>query len=281
MEPLFDTDTAAVLLPTDPPPFQVINPEGSTPLLLVCDHASNRIPAHLDNLGLDETTLNDHIAWDPGAADVVRIIAARLNCRAVVSNYSRLLIDVNRDPLEETELSIPKVSDGRCIPGNLVLSDTEVNARIDALFTPYHAEIQRQQKSLMRDGRPPALFSVHTFTAAMQRDGLLRPWHAGMLWNQDPRMAHPLMAWLRQHDHLTIGDNQPYSAREFAYTIDRHGHDRGIANCAIEIRQDLLIDQAEAFWWGSMLADGLERVLNNPDLYRYQFYSDAGLSMRE
>ncbi len=265
--------TGKLLREGDPPPFRLVNEQGATPLLLVCDHASNHIPAHLDNLGLDPGVLQEHVAWDPGAADVAELISRHLNCRAVLANYSRLLIDVNRDPADNDPSMIPEISDGYRIPGNQQLTALQKRQRYDELMEPYHQAIDRQLALLTEFAPAPLLFSIHTFTPMMKGSSKPRPWHAGMLWNADPRIALPLIAHLRQHDHLLIGDNEPYSARQIAYTIDRHGHQHGYPNCAIEIRQDLLKDHTDCQWWAERLAEGLQQVLQTQGIHQQEVFS--------
>ncbi|MEH6624991.1 MAG: N-formylglutamate amidohydrolase [Motiliproteus sp.] len=265
-------NTKKLLREDDPPAYQVVNPEGKTPLLVVCDHASNFIPKHLNGLGLDKQLLTDHIAWDPGSADVAEIICQQLGCRAVLSNYSRLLIDANRDPADQDPSMIPQISDGYQIPGNQNLSPEQKQQRLEEILNAYHAGIETELKGLKQYSIAPLLFSIHTFTPAMQGCSKPRPWHAGMLWNADPRIALPLMHHLRQHDHLIIGNNEPYSARDVAYTIDRHGHDHGYPNCAIEIRQDLLKDHTDCLWWGERLAEGLLKVLDTEEIQQVKYF---------
>ncbi|WP_207061443.1 N-formylglutamate amidohydrolase [Motiliproteus sp. SC1-56] len=263
----------SLLSPDDPRAFTLINPTAVAPLLLVCDHASNYIPPHLNHLGLPPSLREDHIAWDRGAADLVQLLSDRLECRAVLANYSRLLIDVNRDPKLNEPSLIPEVSDNHPIPGNQGLTPEERRQRVLRISDPYHHEIERQLLALGAFVKAPMIFSIHTFTPAM-RGGQPRPWHAGMLWNQDPRIAKPLMAHLRRHEHLMIGDNEPYSGREFAYTIDRHGHAQGLPNCAIEIRQDLLESHEACLWWADKLSDGLQEIMKHADVFQVRFYPD-------
>lgn len=259
----------------DPLPYEIVNPASTTPLLLVCDHASNHIPPQLNQLGVKDEVLQDHVAWDPGAAIVTKRIAETLSCTAVLGNYSRLLIDVNRDPETQLDSMIPEVSDHYHIPGNQHLSDQDKQTRIDEIHEPYHRAIAQRLDALNRLEPAPLLFSIHSFTQMMNGSQQLRPWHAGILWNADPRMAKPLMEHFRQHDHLVIGDNEPYSARAFAYTIDRHGHHRGIPNCAIELRQDLLQNEEDYDWWVTHLSKGLQRILNIPGIHQQKFYDLA------
>ncbi len=261
-----------LLTHNEPLPYRIFNPSGSAPLLLVCDHASNHIPAHLNNLGLDTDALEDHVAWDPGAARVTELICDRLNCRAVLANYSRLLIDLNRDPAVDELSTIPQISDHYPIPGNQSLTETQRAQRIEYIHEPYHRAIDAQLNELSQWVAAPLLFSIHTFTPVMRGCDKPRPWHAGMLWNNDPRLAMPLMEYLHSHDHLCIGDNQPYSGRDIAYTMMRHGDASGFANCAIEIRQDLLKDQDDCLWWAEHLAQALEQILAKPGIHQQEFF---------
>ena len=250
--------------PADPPQFEVFNPEGTAPLLLICDHASRAIPAAMNGLGLDEDKLGRHIAYDIGAADVTRRLAKRLGAPAVLAGYSRLLVDVNRAPGDPA--MTPEVSDGVPVPGNQGLSEADLAARVEAFFWPYHHAITNALAHLWRIGPPPALFSVHSFTPSM--DGEDRLWDVGVLWNRDPRLAPPLIAALAAQDSLHVGDNKPYSGRDLAYSIDLHGGSAGLANCAVEIRQDHLETAAEASRWSAIMGNALAAILTGETVNR-------------
>ncbi len=267
-----DVNFPPLLQATDPSPFRILNPASATPVLLVCDHASNYIPDHLNQLGVNDDIINDHVAWDPGAAIITERLANLLDCPAVLCNYSRLLIDVNRDPKTQRNSLVPAVSDEYLIPGNQNLTDSLIQARVDTFHEPYHRAISERLDALNRLEAAPLVFSIHSFTQQMNGEQQMRPWHAGILWNADPRMAMPLMEHLRQHDHLVIGDNEPYSGKLFAYTMDRHGHHRGFPNCAIELRQDLLQTEEDFDWWVKHLFDGLNRVLAIKGIHQQKFY---------
>ena len=183
----------SLLAGDEPRPFELINPEGAARVLLTCDHASRFIPRSLNQLGLDEATLLRHIAWDIGAAEVTRHLARRLDLPALLSGFSRLVIDPNRQP--DAPSSIPAISDGVTIPGNLVLSAAAIEARRRDLFEPYHAATAAQLDRATASGTAPAIVSVHSFTPVME--GVERPWQVGILWNRDGRLANPLIARLR------------------------------------------------------------------------------------
>jgi predicted N-formylglutamate amidohydrolase len=248
----------------------VINPQGKAPLLLLCDHASNAIPRRLAGLGLPVDALGEHIAVDIGAAEVCRQMAAMLDCPAVLCGYSRLVIDCNRQPGDPT--AIPPVSDEIVIPGNQNLSQEAAQQRTDAIFWPYHraasdtlAQLWRQQPD-----RPPMVIAMHSFTPCLS-DGAPRPWHVGLLWNQDNRMMVPMMAALRQQG-WSVGDNEPYSGREIAYTLDSHATAAGLPHVAVEIRQDLINTPQGAAAWAGHMAQALQGLLGVPEMHRVEHY---------
>lgn len=257
--------SAALLGPDDPPPFTIRRPAGRAPVLLACDHAGRAVPRALDRLGLDEAALSRHIAWDIGAAAVTRLLAAALDAPAVLGGFSRLVIDCNRDPADPT--SIPTVSDGVTIPRNHALSAADRAARAAAIFRPYHAAIAARLDEALAEGIVPAFIAIHSFTPAMS--GVARPWHVGVLWDEDPRLPVPLLEALRAEPGLVVGDNQPYSAREPAgYTVRRHAERRGLAHVAVELRQDLVADAAGAAEWAGRLAAALRPILARPEVHR-------------
>ncbi len=254
--------------PDDPPPYEIINPDGSAPILLVCDHASRVLPAAVGRLGLPEEALERHIAYDIGAADLTRMLAGRLDAPAVLAGYSRLLIDVNRQPGDPQ--SIVNASDGIAIPGNNALSEAEQEMRARLFHWPYHHAIDRVFAHLRRRGPEPLLFSIHTFTPSF--GGRDRLWDIGILWNRDPRIAVPLLDLLRKHADLHVGDNEPYSGREIAYTLNLHAGAAGLPNAAVEIRQDHCEIVEELRRWTDILGDSLEAVLRMNHLHKIEMF---------
>ncbi len=258
-----------LLGPDDPAPVELCHAAGAAPVLLTCDHASPVIPRALAGLGLAPDLVRQHIGWDIGAAAVTRLLAPALDAPALLSGYSRLVVDCNRDPEDPT--SIPAASDGVAVPGNRDLSPEQRAARIDACFRPYHAAIAARLDALLAADRVPALISIHSFTPVM--NGFARPWHVGILWDKDPRIPVPLLAALRADATLVVGDNQPYSAREPAgYTVRHHAVARGLPHVAIELRQDLIADAAGAAAWAARLAAALAPILARRDIYRLARY---------
>ena len=248
----------------DPPPFELLNPDGAAPVVFLCDHASNRVPRALDNLGLPPEALERHIAWDIGAAALTRRLSAHFDAPAVLAGYSRLVIDCNRRI--EDEQSILSLSDGTMVPGNLGLTDEDAATRAEACFEPYHRACAAVIDGVEARGKVPPVVIVHSFTPEM--NGTRRPWHAGILWHEDGRMALPLLRALRTRDGLVIGDNEPYSgASPVGYTMPEHAARHGRANVQIEVRQDLVADAAGIERWSAILIEALGEVLAGPSLY--------------
>ncbi|HEB80166.1 MAG TPA: N-formylglutamate amidohydrolase [Rhodospirillales bacterium] len=254
--------------PGDPPLFKALNEGAERPLLLICDHASRAIPRSMDSLGLPEEVLERHIAYDIGAAQVTELLAHRLGVPALLAGYSRLLIDANRAPGDP--MSVLEVSDGVSIPGNQDLSEADLTRREETFFEPYHNAVTNALAQLWRLGRAPALLSIHSFTPSL--NGEDRQWDIGVLWNRDPRIALPLIEKLSAHEGLHVGDNEPYSGREIAYSLDLHGGAAGLANCAVEIRQDHLETPGGAARWAELLGDAFEEILAIDYLYKVEHF---------
>ncbi len=243
--------------PQDPPPASLLNPQGRSTLLLVCDHASNAVPTVLGDLGVHERERARHIAWDIGAATVTRMLSRRFDAPAVLAGFSRLVIDCNRPPGDPT--SIPEVSDGTLIPANRGLDEAAMVARIEEIFWPYHQAVSGMMVRMRCRSTLPVLVAVHSFTPVMA--GFRRPWHIGVLWDRDPRIARPLLHHLRGRAELVVGDNEPYSGREVGFTMDTHAGCAGLPHVELEIRQDLLADETGCRRWADIVGDALDAVL--------------------
>ena len=264
-----DVSSAPLLGPEDPAPVETCRAAGCAPLLITCDHASLEIPRALGDLGVPAAQRRQHIGWDIGAAEVTRRLAVRLDAPALLTGFSRLVVDCNRR-LDDRS-SIPAVSDGVPVPGNCDLSDADRTARIEALFHPYHRAIATRLDAVLAAGVVPALISIHSFTPVM--NGRARPWHVGILWDKDPRIAVPLLAALRAEAGLVVGDNEPYSAREpVGYTMRQHGVGRGLPHVAIELRQDLVDDADGAAAWAERLARALRPIIAMSEVRCIQRY---------
>jgi predicted N-formylglutamate amidohydrolase len=223
------------------------------------------VPRALGELGLAPATFDRHIAWDIGAAEVARHLAKALDAPLVLSGYSRLVIDLNRRLDDPT--SIPEVSDGVLVPGNRALTAAERARRAAALFRPYHQAIAAELARIAARGRPPAIVSVHSCTPIFH--GFERPWHIGVLWNEDPRLAVPLMARLAARGDVVVGDNQPYSARDgHGYTVRTHAEQPSLPHVLLEVRQDLIDTHHGAATWAGVLHEALAPLLADAALRR-------------
>ena len=255
----------SLLAADEPAVFQVIHGGSDRRLIIACDHASNRIPRSLGTLGLADHYLEDHIAWDIGAAAVTQILCRRLGCVAVLGNYSRLVVDLNRHMNDATVM--PAISDGVLIPGNLSQSEAQRVQRIREMHSPYHEAIRREIDLMSSADQRPVMITLHSFTP--QQHGLPRPWDAGVLWDADSRLALRLMARLRSSGDVCVGDNEPYSGRHPAdFTLDHHAELVGLAHAGVEIRQDLVTDKRGQAGWCDRLARAFEAILDDEDLYR-------------
>ena len=265
MPPLKRQVSEPLLGPSDPPPFEFVDRRDMTRYLVVADHAGNAVPASLQGLGLARGLFNKHIALDIGSRATAMLIAERLGASLVMGNYSRLVVDLNRD-LDDPTAFIPE-SDGVAIPGNRDLGVDEKRQRSAAIFQPYHDAIDNLIDDFLLKGTVPVMLSVHSFTPVL--GNRRRPWHIGVLWDKDPRIALPLLEKLRQDRDLVVGDNEPYSGHRHAdYTVDNHAEGRGLANVSIEIRQDLLHDKAGVERWTALLVDALTEILADETLYK-------------
>jgi len=243
-----------LLAPDEPPAFIEVGRQRRSKFVIVVDHASRRIPRRLGDLGLPATELQRHIAWDIGALGVARLVAAELDATLVAQNYSRLVIDCNRDPKVAT--SIPTLAESTPIPGNTDLSEQQIAARRREIFDPYHDHVRALLDERLAAGRPTILVSQHSMTDIFK--GVRREMHAAVLYNRDRRFAGLVLDILRREPQLHIADNEPYFVSdETDYTIPRHGEARGLPHVEIEIRQDLLLDDAGQREWATRIGNAL------------------------
>ena len=231
-------------------------------LIILCDHAANAFPPGYGTLGLPTAQLQRHIAYDIGAAAITRELSALLGVPAVMTRYSRLLIDPNRGADDPT--LIMRLSDGAVVPGNRHLTPEERRTRTDRYYRPYHDTVSSVLQACMASGVPPAILSIHSFTESWKATP--RPWHASILWDRDPRLAQPLLDALYAEGDLIVGDNQPYHGGLEGDTMWTHGTGNGLAHCIIEVRQDLIRDAAGQTAWATRLARLMRGLLDRPDL---------------
>jgi predicted N-formylglutamate amidohydrolase len=243
-------------------PFRRIDGDFRSGVLLLCDHAENTIPPVYGTLGLTAEDLGRHIAYDIGAAGVTEHLARALRAPALLTRYSRLLIDPNRGRDDPT--LIMQLSDGRVVPGNAVLDDAEIEARIEDYYEPYHRAIGEAIDAAVAAGKPPVILAIHSFTQAWK--SVPRPWHVAVLWDKDPRLACALLGELAAIPGITVGDNVPYSGQLKGDTLYQHGTLRGLAHALIEVRQDLILGPEGQEEWGERLASVVRTVLAAADL---------------
>jgi predicted N-formylglutamate amidohydrolase len=242
-----------LLEPDEPAPVEVFNAGGQAALVIVCDHAGRALPKALGTLGVSDADLRSHIAWDIGAAQVARRLGQLLDAPVFLQRYSRLVIDCNR-PLTAAD-SMPAMSGGVAIPGNRELQASATEQRVRAIFEPYHAAISTELEQ--RPGY--ALIAIHSFTPELF--GVRRPFHAGVLYAQDARFAAPLLAALREDTTFVVGDNQPYAASAATdYAVIEYGERRGAPYVELEVRQDLVADEAGQQRWAERFARAIQPV---------------------
>ena len=250
--------------PEDPPPFQVVNADGSAPFLLVCDHASRAIPHAMKQLGVADWVLERHVARDIGARALTLALSERFDAPAVLAGYSRLVVDLNRQ-LHDSSAFI-KVSDGIAIPGNIEMDERERTERIQSFFDPYHAAVDEALARFTQRGHVPGLLSIHTCTPVYNR--VVRRWHVGVMWDKDPRIARPLLENLARVPDVCVGDNEPYSgAHPNDFTIDHHAESNGFPCVGVEVRQDLVDTPEGAAHWAGVLGDAFDSVMADKALY--------------
>lgn len=247
--------------------YEVLNPDGRADIILICEHASNYIPPEYDNLGLEKDFLDRHIAWDIGMEQLTRKLSARLNAPAIIATFSRLLIDPNREADHPT--LIPRMSDEIIIPGNQNLSAKEIDKRKNHFYHAFHDRTDELVKDSIIAGHVPLICGMHSFTPRM--GGFQRPWHAGMLWNRDPRLAHALINGLTARGYL-VGDNEPYSGRDLFFTMNRHGDDHGVPHVTVEIRQDEVNSPEGVDKWTDILTEDLDIIARNKQIKTIKKY---------
>ena len=238
--------------------FETLPGDEAGGLILLCDHASNALPEPYGSLGLPAGELERHIAYDIGAAALTRGLAERFGVPAVLSRFSRLLIDPNRG-IDDPTL-VMRLSDGAVVPGNARIDAAEKARRIERFYAPYDAAVGQHVDRALATGHVPAILSIHSFTPIWR--GTPRPWHAGVLWDQDPRLARPLIEGLADAGDIVVGDNEPYHGALKGDTLYRHATRRGLAHALLEVRQDLIADEAGVRAW----VDRVGVVLEGLDL---------------
>ena len=239
-------------------------------VLLLADHASNRLPeGYPPALGMDEAEFERHIAYDIGVEGVTRRLAASLGAPAVLSRFSRLLIDPNRG--EDDPTLVMRLSDRTIIPANHALDAAERERRLEGYWRPYDRAVNRAiEEMTLANGAPPVVVSIHSFTPYWRE--VPRPWQVGVLWDADDRAARPMIEMLGEDGALTVGDNEPYDGALGGDMMNRQCHMRGIAHALIEVRQDLIRTEEGQAEWAERLAPVLERIDAIPDVHEIRHF---------
>ena len=251
-------------------PFELVDGNASSAMLLIADHARNLLPASYGTLGLPPGQLRRHIAYDIGVEGVAREAAARMGVPAVLCGFSRLLIDPNRG--EDDPTLIRQLYDRTVITGNYPLTERERRLRLERWYRPYHEAIGRElQRIEAASGRSAFLVSLHSFTPNMQ-GGALRPWHVSLLWDRDDRARNLLREHLAADPALIVGDNEPYDGALAGDTLSVHGTAAGRAHVLVEIRQDLIESADGQRQWGKRLAIALDAINRRPDIHEVRYF---------
>ena len=257
-----------ILSPGEAPPFRIENARGRGIGLVVCDHASNRVPRALKDLGLKKADLKKHIGWDIGAEDASLHIGRTLDMPVVLANYSRLVLDLNRAPHHEE--CIAETSDHIKIPGNTGLSKNDRERRLKEIFWPYQNKIGKMLDTFANKKQVPVLLAIHSLTPEM--DGVKRPWHISVLWNREEKVAKQIVQEIRsKHPDFLVGENEPYtlfSDRFPGSTVWRHAEERNLPYVFVEFRQDLIDTREKAVNWANILLQAMRPVLENPATYQ-------------
>ncbi|CAN7163586.1 N-formylglutamate amidohydrolase [Mesorhizobium sp. LjNodule214] len=250
-------------------PFDIVEGDRRRGIVLLGDHARRELPEEYGSLGLPAKEFDRHIAYDIGVETVTRELAAMLGVPAVLANFSRLLIDPNRG--EDDPTLVRQLYDGTIVPGNYPMAPEERERRLDSFYRPYHDAVGAMIASVAQaSAKAPFIFSVHSFTPAMQ--GIERPWHVGILWDRDDRVARPLIDMLAADRSLEVGDNEPYDGALRGDTMFRHAIVNGFAHALIEIRQDLIADGKDAMQWAERLAPIVDAIDRRPDIHQVKMF---------
>jgi predicted N-formylglutamate amidohydrolase len=244
----------ALLEADEPLPFREHRPDGRSLFVIAVDHAGRRIPRRLGDLGLPLTEFERHTAWDLGALGVAMRVSDALDAPLIAQEYSRLVIDCNRTPGSET--SIPRMAETLPVPGNLRLSEREAAARRAEIFEPYHARLRALLQERRAASRPTILVTQHTMTDVLF--GARRNMHAAVLYDRDRRFAGIVLEMLRRDAKLTVAENEPYLVQLTHFTVPHHAEAQGLPYVELEIRQDLVTDDAGQAEWAQRIATALQ-----------------------
>lgn len=237
-------------------PVALVNAVARGRVILVCEHASRLLPASLGTLGLSAEALASHIAWDPGALAVSRLMAERLDATLLYQRFSRLVYDCNRPP--ESPAAMPEKSEVFDVPGNVGLDQAARDARTRALYLPFRDKLSRLVEERIAERRAPLIVTMHSFTPVYF--GKQRSVEVGILHDADTRLADAMLAVAGTDGPFAIRRNEPYGPQDgVTHTLKEHGLANGLPNVMIEVRNDLIQDEAGQRVMADYLADLLEK----------------------
>ena len=254
---------SSLLEKDEPSAFSIMNADGKTPCILVCDHASNLVPRKLGTLGMTEDDLQQHYAVDIGVKKITEVMSEALDAPAVFGNYSRLVVDLNRDIQHPTTFVM--TGEGKPVPGNIAMNDADKQLRIDELYNPFHDALSSMIDGYLDKGIVPAVIAIHSFTPVFYNQR--RPWEVGVLWVQDDRIP---AATIKHFENLgyCVGDNEPYDARYLrGTTVNRHADARHLPNALVEVRNDLISTDKDSIDWANRLVECYNPILSDENLY--------------
>ncbi|MCF6305362.1 MAG: N-formylglutamate amidohydrolase [Rhodobacteraceae bacterium] len=242
--------------------FEIFSHNDASPILIICDHASNFVPDCVNGgtLGISDQDMNRHIAFDIGAKAVSEYLAKALNATMLSSRFSRLVIDPNRG--EDDPTILMKIYDGTIIPGNRHADNVERERRLAKFHRPYHRQIAKQIAAITARGQTPVMVSIHSYTPKLQNRPK-RPWHVGVLWDQDARIPVPLLEKLRANPDICVGDNEPYSGELRGDTMYFHATEHNLPHVLIELRHDLIDTEKGQQKWAEILSGPLREIIDN------------------
>lgn len=250
---------------TEPPAYDILNAGGDPSVILTCEHAGDVVPAQLNLLGMTPDDYKCHYAVDIGVRDVMRYLSGMLNAPAILGNYSRLVVDLNRGTDHPTTFA--PTGEGKPVPGNIDISDDDKARRILEIYEPYHTALTGIIDRVTGAGTIPVVVSVHSFTPKFF--AFVRPWEIGFLHSDDSRLSQALIAYFRRLGY-TVGDNEPYDHRIVrGSSINRHAGQRRLPHTMVEFRNDLISNDKDALFWAKLLADGLQEALADPATRTY------------
>lgn len=257
-----------LLAPNEPKAFRLENLRGRGVGLIICDHASNRVPRSLKNLGMRKEDLLKHIGWDIGGEDASLYLSKALDMPAVLASYSRLVLDLNRAPAHRECMA--DVSDHIQVPANKGLSKAERARRLKEIYQPYQNQIGKQVDLLLKRKKTPLLIAVHSFTPEM--DGIKRPWHIAILWHREEAIAKRVIREIRKnHPDVLVGENEPYTLNDERFkgsTMCCHAEERGLPYIFVEFRQDLINTREKAHYWADLFLQAIKPVIDSPEFFR-------------